>query len=36
MSSETREIIHDQHAHPVGATKTYWVIVIILTMVTFI
>lgn len=26
MSSETREIAHDQHAHPVGATKTYWII----------
>ena len=36
MSSESREIMHDQHAHPVGATKTYWVIGIILTLVTFI
>ena len=24
MSSSTREIMHDQHAHPVGATGTYW------------
>jgi cytochrome c oxidase subunit IV len=36
MSSETREVMHDQHTHPVGATKTYWVIGIILTVVTFI
>ena len=36
MTSETREIMHDQHAHPVGATKTYWVIGVILTLVTFI
>jgi cytochrome c oxidase subunit 4 len=26
MSSETREIEHDQHAHPVHGTRTYWVI----------
>jgi cytochrome c oxidase subunit 4 len=26
MSSETREIEHDQHAHPVHGTRTYWII----------
>jgi cytochrome c oxidase subunit IV len=36
MSSESREVMHDQHAHPVGATRTYWVIGVILTLVTFI
>jgi cytochrome c oxidase subunit 4 len=36
MSSETREIMHDQHAHPVGATKAYWVIGIILVLVTVV
>lgn len=36
MSSESREVMHDQHAHPIGATRTYWVIGIILTLVTFI
>lgn len=34
MSSENREVLHDQHAHPVGATGTYWVIGILLTVVT--
>ncbi len=34
MTSETREIMHDQHAHPVGATRTYWIIGIILIAVT--
>ena len=34
MSSETREIMHDQHAHPVGATKTYWVIGVFLFVIT--
>jgi len=36
MSSETREIVHDQHAHPVGETRTYWIIGIILILVTVI
>jgi cytochrome c oxidase subunit 4 len=36
MSSETREIMHDQHAHPVGATRTYWIIGIFLILVTII
>ena len=36
MSSETREVMHDQHAHPVGATRTYWIIGIFLIVVTFI
>ena len=26
MSSETREIAHDEHAHPVHGTRTYWII----------
>ena len=26
MSSETREIMHDQHSHPVHGTRTYWII----------
>ena len=34
MTSETREIMHDQHSHPVGATKTYWIIGIVLVLVT--
>ena len=34
MSSQSREIVHDQHAHPVGATKTYWVIGVILFVIT--
>ena len=34
MSSQTREILHDQHAHPVGATRTYWVIGGILFVIT--
>ena len=34
MSSETREIMHDQHAQPVGATKTYWVIGVFLFVIT--
>lgn len=36
MSSETREIMHDQHAHPVGATRTYWMIGIFLILITVI
>ncbi len=34
MSSQTREIMHDQHAHPVHGTRTYWIIGIILTVIT--
>jgi cytochrome c oxidase subunit 4 len=34
MSSETREVMHDQHAHPVGATRTYWIIGIFLILIT--
>ena len=34
MSSETREIMHDQHAHPVHGTRTYWIIGGILFVVT--
>ena len=34
MSSETREIMHDQHSHPVGATRTYWIIGVILILAT--
>lgn len=34
MSSETREIMHDQHAHPVHGTRTYWIIGAILFVVT--
>src|SRR5690606_4466688 len=26
MSSESREIMHDQHSHPVHGTRTYWII----------
>ena len=36
MSSETREIMHDQHSHPVGATRTYWIIGGILIAATFL
>lgn len=36
MTSESREIMHDQHAHPVGATRTYWIIGIVLVLVTAI
>jgi cytochrome c oxidase subunit IV len=36
MSSETREVMHDQHAHPVGETKTYWIIGIFLIAITFV
>jgi cytochrome c oxidase subunit IV len=36
MSSETREIMHDQHAHPVGATRIYWTIGVILILATFV
>lgn len=28
--------MHDQHAHPVGATKAYWLIGIILVLVTVV
>jgi cytochrome c oxidase subunit IV len=34
MSSESREIMHDQHSHPVGATRTYWLIGAILIVAT--
>jgi cytochrome c oxidase subunit IV len=34
MSSETREIMHDQHSHPVHGTRTYWTIGVILFFVT--
>jgi cytochrome c oxidase subunit IV len=34
MSSETREIMHDQHSHPVHGTRTYWTIGAILFFVT--
>ena len=34
MSSEAREVIHDQHAHPVGETRTYWIIGLILFVIT--
>lgn len=34
MSSETREIMHDQHSHPVHGTRTYWIIGAILFVVT--
>lgn len=34
MSSETREIMHDQHAHPVHGTRTYWIVGAILFVVT--
>jgi cytochrome c oxidase subunit 4 len=34
MSSETREIMHDQHSHPVHGTRTYWIIGVILFVVT--
>ena len=34
MSSETREILHDQHAHPVHGTRTYWIIGGILFLIT--
>lgn len=34
MSSETREIMHDQHSHPVHGTRTYWIIGVILFVIT--
>ena len=34
MSSSTREIMHDQHSHPVNATRTYVIIGIILMLAT--
>ena len=34
MSSETREIMHDQDAHPVHGTRTYWIIGAILFVIT--
>ena len=34
MSSESREIMHDQHSHPVHGTRTYWIIGAILFVVT--
>jgi cytochrome c oxidase subunit 4 len=36
MSSESREIMHDQHSHPVGETRTYWVIGVILILATVV
>jgi cytochrome c oxidase subunit IV len=36
MSSESREIMHDQHSHPVGATRTYWIIGVILILATVV
>ena len=36
MSSETREIMHDQHSHPVGETRTYWIIGIVLILATVV
>jgi cytochrome c oxidase subunit IV len=36
MSSETREVLHDVHEHPVHSTRTYWVIGVILTVLTAI
>ena len=34
MSSETREIMHDQHSHLVHGTRTYWIIGAILFAIT--
>lgn len=34
MSSTTHEIAHDQHTHPIGATRTYWIIGLVLFVVT--
>jgi cytochrome c oxidase subunit 4 len=34
MSSETREIMHDQEDHPIHGTRTYWIIGIILIVIT--
>ena len=34
MSSSTREIMHDQHSHPVNATRTYVIIGVILMVAT--
>ncbi|HET7321028.1 MAG TPA: cytochrome C oxidase subunit IV family protein [Longimicrobiaceae bacterium] len=34
MSSSTREVMHDQHTHPVHGTAIYWWIGILLTLVT--
>jgi len=34
MTSSTREIMHDQHAHPIHGTRQYWIIGIILTLIT--
>ncbi len=36
MTSETREIMHDVHSHPVHSTRTYWQIAGILTVLTAI
>lgn len=36
MSSESHEIMHDQHTHPVGATKTYWLIGVALIAITLV
>jgi cytochrome c oxidase subunit IV len=36
MTSETREIVHDLHEHPVHSTRLYWVIGGILTVLTAI
>lgn len=34
MSSQTREIVHDQHTHPTHSTRTYWLIAGVLTVLT--
>jgi cytochrome c oxidase subunit 4 len=34
MSSESREVLHDQEAHPTHGTGTYWIIGVILMVVT--
>lgn len=34
MSSQTHEIVHDQDAHPVHGTRTYWIIGILLIAIT--
>lgn len=34
MTSSAREIVHDQHAHPIHSTRTYVMIGVVLTVVT--
>lgn len=36
MSSVTREIVHDVETHPVHSTRTYWLIALVLTVLTII